>query len=191
MSSEKGRLRRCPAGRAGVGAAAEERRARRRARGGPRARAGARARGREHLPARGRRGGERLDGANLFAVAEQLAARAATSATRRQYAAIYRSFADWLREQLGRPPTVADLDADAIAAYARFLERAGGRGGGPAAPATRRIYLSMVQALARELSCDDVAAGVKMPRHKAGPPETLSEVDYENLLRVPDRRSVR
>jgi hypothetical protein len=29
-------------------------------------------------------------------------------------------------------------------------ERPGGRGGGPAAPATRRIYLSMVRALARE-----------------------------------------
>jgi site-specific recombinase XerD len=135
--------------------------------------------------------GEGLEGANLFAVAEQLAARAATPSTRRQYAAIYRSFGDWLREQLDRPPTVADLDADAIAAYARFLEAAGGRGGRPAAPATRRIYLSMVRALARELGRHDVAAGVKVPRHKAGPPETLTETEYENLLRVPDRRSVR
>src|SRR4051794_39947211 len=71
--------------------------------------------------------GEGLEHANLFAVAEKLAARAATPSTRRQYAAIYRSFGDWLREQLGRPPTVADLDADAIAAYARFLETAGPR----------------------------------------------------------------
>src|SRR4051812_8809195 len=91
----------------------------------------------------GRRGGEGPEHANLFAVAEQLTARAATPSTRRQYAAIYRSFGDWLREQLGRPPTVADLDADAIVAYARFLETAGGRGGGLAAPATRRLYLSM------------------------------------------------
>src|SRR4051812_6308266 len=136
-------------------------------------------------------GGESLEGANLFAVAAQLAARAATRSTRRQYAAIYRSFGDWLREQLGRPPTVADLDTDAIAAYARFLETAGGRVGGPAAPATRRIYLSMVRALARELGRHDVAAGVKVPRHKAGPPETLSEMEYENVLRVPDRRSAR
>jgi integrase len=30
-----------------------------------------------------------------------------------------------------------------------------------------------------------------VPRHKAGPPETLTEIEYENLLRVPDRRSVR
>src|SRR4051794_37820240 len=80
------------------------------------------------------------------------------------------------------------LDADAIAAYAGFLETAGGRGGGPAAPATRRIYLSMVRALARQIGRHDVAAGVKVPRHKAGPPETLTEVEYENLLRVPDRR---
>src|SRR3954447_25537953 len=135
--------------------------------------------------------GEGLEHANLFAVAEQLAARAATPSTRRQYAANYRSFGDWLREQLGRPPTVADLDADAIATYARFLETTGGRGGGSAAPATRRIYLSMIRALARELGRDDVAAGVKVPRHKVGPPETLSDVEYENLLRVPDRRSVR
>src|SRR3954465_11745718 len=141
-----------------------------------------------HRPARWGRG---LEHANLFTVGEQLAARAATPSTRRQYAAIYRSFGDWLREQLGRRPTVADLDVDAIAAYARFLETAGRRGGGPAAPATRRIYLSMVRALARELGRHDVAAAVKVPRHKAGPPETLTEIEYENLLRVPDRRSVR
>jgi len=43
----------------------------------------------------------------------------------------------------------------------------------------------------RELGRHDVAAGVKVPRHKAGPPETLSEMEYENVLRVPDRRSAR
>jgi hypothetical protein len=88
--------------------------------------------------------GEELGGANPFAVAEQLAAGAATPSTRRQYAAIDRSFADWLRDQLGRPPTVTDVHSDAIAAYARLLETSGGRGGGPAAPTTRRIYLSMI-----------------------------------------------
>jgi hypothetical protein len=36
--------------------------------------------------------------------------------------------------QLGQPPTVADVDADAIAAYARFLEASGGRGGGSGRP---------------------------------------------------------
>jgi site-specific recombinase XerC len=34
-----------------------------------------------------------------------------------------------------------------------------------------------------------VAAGVKVPRHRAGPPETITESDYQTLLRVPDRRS--
>ena len=128
--------------------------------------------------------GEGLEQRNLFAVAEQRAARAATPSTRRQYAAIYRSFGDWLRSELGRPPLVDDLDGDAIAAYARFLEKAGGRGGRPAALATRRIYLSMIRALARELGRADVAAGVKVPRHRAGPPETITESDYRNLVRT-------
>jgi hypothetical protein len=70
--------------------------------------------------------GEELESANLFAVAEQLASRAATPSTRKQYAAIYRSFGDWLRAQLGRPPTVADFDADAIAAYAASSRRPAG-----------------------------------------------------------------
>jgi hypothetical protein len=109
---------------------------------------------------------------NLYAAGERLAARAATPATRRQYAAIYRSFADWLSSELGRPPTGRDVDSDAIAAYARHLETAGGRGGRPAALATRRVYLSMVRALAREMGANNVAAGVKVPRHRAGPPET-------------------
>jgi site-specific recombinase XerD len=126
---------------------------------------------------------------NLYAAATRLAARAATPATRRQYAAIYRAFADWLRGELGRPPLAGDVDSDAIGAYARHLEKAGGRGGRPAALATRRVYLSMVRALARELGADDVAAGIRVPRHRAGPPETLTDLEYHNLLRVPDRRT--
>ena len=51
---------------------------------------------------------------NLFGEAERIAARAASAGTRRQYAAIYRAFGDWLREQLGRPPVVGDIDADVI-----------------------------------------------------------------------------
>jgi len=44
--------------------------------------------------------GEGRADVNLYAAGERLAARAATPATRRQYAAIYRSFADWLRSEL-------------------------------------------------------------------------------------------
>src|SRR3954469_24934591 len=75
--------------------------------------------------------GEGLRDGHPFTAAGPLAARAATASTRRQYTAIYRSFGDWLRAQLGRPPIVADFDAAAIAAYARFLETVGGHRGGP------------------------------------------------------------
>jgi integrase len=127
---------------------------------------------------------------NLFGEAERIAARAATAGTRRQYAAIYRTFGDWLTTQLGRPPRVADLDADVIAAYGRHLATAGGRGGRPAAPATARVYVSMVRALARQLGREDQIADVRAPRHHPGPPETLTDSDYANLLRVPDRRTL-
>ena len=127
---------------------------------------------------------------NLFAEAHRIAARAATASTRRQYAAIFRAFGDWLARELGRPPVVGDLDADVIAAYGRHLATAGGRGGRPAAPATVRVYLSMVRALAHDLGLDDAAANVRVPRHEPGPPETLTDTDYANLLRVPDRRTI-
>ena len=127
---------------------------------------------------------------NLFGEAERIAVRAATVGTRRQYAAIYRAFGDWLREQLGRPPVVGDIDADVIAAYGRHLATSGGRGGRPAAPATARVYVSMVRALARQLGREEAIVDVHAPRHEPGPPETLTDTDYANLLRVPDRRSL-
>ncbi len=127
---------------------------------------------------------------NLFREAERIAARAASASTRRQYASIFRAFGDWLCSELGRPPLVADLDTDAIAAYGRHLASAGGRGGRPAAPATSRVYLSMIRALARDLGREDQVEGVRVPRHEPGPPETLTDTDYANLLRVPDRRTL-
>ena len=127
---------------------------------------------------------------NLFGEAERIAARAASASTRRQYAAIFRAFGDWLAAELGRPPVVGDLDADAIAAYCRHLAMSGGRGGRPAAPATVRVYLSMVRALARELGREEQIEGVRVPRHEPGPPETLTDTDYANLLRVPDGRTL-
>jgi integrase len=131
-----------------------------------------------------------LDGRNLFGEAERIAARAASASTRRQYVAIFRAFGDWLAGELGRPPVVGDLDTDAIAAYGRYLAASGGRGGRPAAPATSRVYLSMVRALARDLGREDEVDGVRVPRHVPGPPETLTDTDYANLLRVPDRRTL-
>ncbi len=127
---------------------------------------------------------------NLFGEAERIASRAATPTTRRQYGAIFRAFGDWLAGELGRPPVVGDLDADVIAAYGRHLAARGGRGGGQAAPATVRVYLSMIRALARDLGLEEIAGDVRVPRHEPGPPETLTDTDYANLLRVPDRRTI-
>jgi integrase len=131
-----------------------------------------------------------LEQRNLFGEAERIAARAASASTRRQYASIFRAFGDWLAGELGRPPLVCDLDTDAIAAYGRHLATAGGRGGRPAAPATTRVYLSMIRALARDLGREDQVQGVRVPRHEPGPPETLTDTDYANLLRVADRRTL-
>jgi integrase len=131
-----------------------------------------------------------LEQRNLFGEAERIAARAASASTRRQYASIFRAFGDWLAGELGRPPLVADLDTDAIAAYGRHLASAGGRGGRPAAPATSRVYVSMIRALARDLGREDQIDGVRVPRYEPGPPETLTDTDYANLLRVPDRRTL-
>jgi integrase len=131
-----------------------------------------------------------LEQRNLFGEAERIAARAASASTRRQYASIFRAFGDWLAGELGRPPVVGDLDTDAIAAYARHLATSGGRGGRPAAPATTRVYLSMIRTLARDLGREHQVEGVRVPRHEPGPPETLTDTDYANLLRVPDRRTL-
>jgi site-specific recombinase XerD len=48
----------------------------------------------------------------------------------------------------------------------------------------------MVRALARQLGRDDAIADVRAPRHEPGPPETFTDADFANLLRVPDRRSL-
>src|SRR3954452_10766057 len=97
-----------------------------------------------------------------------------------QYAAIYRSFGDWLRDQLGRPPTVADLPGDAIAAYARSLEIAGGRNGGPAAPATP-AHLPLHGARARADS-----GATTSPRGEGAAPQGRAARDADRL-RVRER----
>ena len=61
--------------------------------------------------------GEQLLEANLYAVCELVAGRAARASSSRQYRAIYTRFCDALRDELGRAPVVADVTADAIAAY--------------------------------------------------------------------------
>jgi site-specific recombinase XerD len=134
--------------------------------------------------------GEQLLDANLYAVCDLVAGRAARASSARQYRAIYTRFCDALRDELGRPPVVGDVTADAIAAYSREQERHGGRGGGPASPATRRVHLTMLRALLTELGFDKDAAAVHVPSHRMGPPETLTVVQYGNLIRAPDKRTL-
>jgi len=91
---------------------------------------------------------------HLRIAGELIARRAPRASSARQYAMTYATFCDWLGAQLSRPPLVGDLTADTVAAYARHLELAGGRGGGPASPATRRQRLVLIQALAHKLGLD-------------------------------------
>jgi site-specific recombinase XerC len=53
-----------------------------------------------------------------------------------------------------------------------------------------RVYLSMIRALARDLGLEEIAGDVRVPRHEPGPPETLTDTDYANLMRVPDRHTI-
>jgi len=112
--------------------------------------------------------GEQLLEANLYAVCE-VAGRAARASSARQYRAIYTRFCDALCDELGRPPVVADVTPDAIAAYSRAQERhggRGGRGGEGASPATRRVHLTMLRALLTQLGLEKDAAAVRVPSHR-------------------------
>ena len=134
--------------------------------------------------------GDQLLQANLYAVSELVAGRAARASSARQYGAIYTRFCDALRDELGRPPVVADMTADAIAAYSRDLEQRGGRGGGQASPATRRAHITMLRALLTQMGHDGEASNVRVPTHRVGPPETFTAAEYGNLIRAPDRRTL-
>jgi len=133
---------------------------------------------------------EQLLDANLYAVCDLVAGRAARASSARQYRAIYTRFCDALRDELGRAPVVGDVTADAIAAYSREQERHGGRGGGPASPATRRVHITMLRALLAQLGLEKDAAAVRVPSHRLGPPETLTTVQYGNLIRATDKRTL-
>ncbi len=48
----------------------------------------------------------------------------------------------------------------------------------------------MLRALLTQLGGEDDAAAVRVPSHRLGPPETLSTMEYGNLIRAPDRRTL-
>jgi hypothetical protein len=73
--------------------------------------------------------GDELLEANLYAVSELVAGGAALASSARQYGSIYTRSSNAFRDELGRPPVVADMTADVIAAYSRDREQRGGRGG--------------------------------------------------------------
>jgi hypothetical protein len=126
---------------------------------------------------------------NLFGEAERIAARAASASTRRQYASIFRAFGDWLGGELGRPArgrgSGHGRDRRLRAPpRERRRPRASCRAGHHARVST------MIRALAHDLGREDQVQGVRVPRHEPGPPETLTDTDYANLLRVADRRTL-
>jgi integrase/recombinase XerD len=126
----------------------------------------------------------------LAAEADRIAARAATTD---RHAASVRLDLPQLRDLARRPARSAAAGRGSRRRRGRRLRTPPDQrrrpGGAPAAPATVRVYVSMIRALASELGLKDQAADVRVPRHEPGPPETLTDADYTNLLRVPDRRS--
>jgi len=48
----------------------------------------------------------------------------------------------------------------------------------------------MLRALLTQLGLDKDAAAVRVPSHRLGPPETLTAVQYGNLIRAPDKRTL-
>jgi len=76
-----------------------------------------------------------------------------------------------------------------LTGYLARLERTGGRGGGPASPATLQLQMTMLRALVNKLGLDHV--DVAVPSDRVGPPETLTHAEYGNLVRrrIAARRS--
>jgi site-specific recombinase XerD len=48
----------------------------------------------------------------------------------------------------------------------------------------------MLRALLTQLGLEKDAAAVRVPSHRLGPPETLTAVQYGNLIRAPDKRTL-
>jgi hypothetical protein len=49
----------------------------------------------------------------------------------------------------------------------------------------------MLRALLKELGLEHRAGGVRVPSHRSGPPETLTAIEYGNLIRAPDQRGTK
>jgi site-specific recombinase XerD len=123
--------------------------------------------------------GEVIDPRGLTARAAEVAARQRSPATRRTYAAVYRSFAAFV----GPQATAEDLTPEAVRAYRDALERCG------RSPATVAKHLSALRGLADGLGADQAMRTVRSARVARGEPRALEHDEWARLLRMPDRRS--
>jgi integrase len=106
--------------------------------------------------------------------------------TRADYTRIHTRFVDWLADQLGRPPQAGDLTEVALLAWRNHRETSGGRGGQGLAPSSPRTGLAALRVLARKAG--HPALALALPRHSPAPPATISDDEYDRLLRMPDQR---
>ncbi len=115
----------------------------------------------------------------LAVLAAELAERQRSPATRRTYAAVFRSFSAFL----GPDATAAAITPAAVRAYRDALEGAG------RSPATITKHLSAVRGLATELGADPAVRTVRSASVARGEPRALGHDEWARLLRIPDRRT--
>lgn len=124
--------------------------------------------------------GELVEPADALSVlAAEVAERQRSPATRRTYAAVFRSFCAFL----GPDATPASVTPAAVRAYRDALEQAG------RSPATIAKHLSAVRGLASELGADPAVRTVRSASVARGGPRALSHDEWTRLLRMPDRRT--
>ena len=122
---------------------------------------------------------EVLDPAGLAVRAAEVAARQRSPATRRAYAAVYRS----LLAFLGDHATTDQLTAKTVRAYRDALEHA------DRTPATIAKHLSAIRGLAAAVGADADVRTVRSASVARGEPRALSHEEFARLLKMPDRRT--
>lgn len=126
--------------------------------------------------------GELVDDQGLLARATEVAAGQRSPNTRRAYLATYRQFVAFV----GDPNVGAEaFTREAMRRYRDALEACG------AAPSTIARHLSALRRLADELDLDPTIGRVRVEGPPPRPPRALTAGQYEQLLCLPDRRTIR